>query len=151
MNSSRIEFFRIIIFFIIVFLVVVFSLNFSNWGSNFSKQNSYSLHANFEDIGNLRVGSPVKIAGVLVGSVYAIKLNKDYQAEVVMQIRNTVAVPDDSSIRVVTQGLLGGNYLSLTPGLSNKNMRPYSNIEISHSAFVLEDFINKTVASLNQK
>lgn len=151
MVRSMIEYVRIAMFFAVVFIALIFSVNFSNWGNAFSEKNSYLLHASFEEIGSLRIGAPVKMAGVLVGKVNKISLNKDYQAEVMMRIQKKVSVPVDSSVRVVTQGIIGGNYLSLTPGVSDQNMRPYANIERSHSAFIMENFINKAISELSSK
>ena len=145
------ELFRIIMFFIVVALSISFSFSFSNWGNIFKHSDTYELHANFEEIGNLRVGSPVKIAGVLIGKVDKINLNSDYQAEVIFRIAKGVKIPEDSSIRIVTQGILGGNYLSLTPGVTDSYLRPYSNIYKSHSAFVMETFINKAIATFGSK
>jgi len=145
------EIFRITMFFVVVALAFAFSFSFSNWGNIFKNSETYELHANFEEIGNLRIGSPVKIAGVLIGKVNKINLNKDYQAEVLFRIAKGVNIPEDSSIRIVTQGILGGNYLSLTPGISEVYLRPYANIYRSHSAFVMENFINKAIATFSTK
>jgi len=151
MEKNISELFRIIMFFIVVSLALVFSFSFSNWGNTFRSNNTYELHANFEEIGNLRIGSPVKMSGVLIGKVERIGLNNDYQAEVLFRIQNSIKIPEDSSIKVVTQGILGGNYLSLTPGVSSQTLRAHSNIERSHSAFIMENFINKAIAELTSK
>ena len=151
MVRPRGELFRITMFFIVVFLAVTFSFSFSNWGSIFRHSNTYELHAFFEEIGNLRIGSPVKLSGVVVGKVEKISLNSDYQAEVLFRIKNEVKIPSDSSIKVVTQGIIGGNYLSLTPGVSEQALRSHATIERSHSAFIMENFINKAISDFGSK
>jgi len=151
MQQQKSEIIRIIIFFIIVIVAAAFSINFSNWGRSFSNNKTYELHALFEEIGNLRVGSPVKVSGVPIGRISTIKLNNDYQAEVAFRISNSVKIPVDSSVKVVTQGLLGGNYLLVSPGVTNDYLRPYSLINRSYSAFILESFLSKVVSDFSSK
>lgn len=151
MQKQKSEMFRILMFFLVVVIALVFSFSFSNWGRSFSNDKTYELHALFEEIGNLRVGSPVKLSGVPVGRISVIKLNNDYQAEVVFRISKAVKLPVDSSVKVVTQGLLGGNYLLVSPGVSEEFLRPYSQVQRSYSAFILENFINKAISKLSSK
>lgn len=145
------ETFRIVMFFIVVFLAVSFSVSFSNWGHSYGKNKTYELHSLFEEVGNLRVGAPVKVSGVLVGVVDKIMLNNDYQAKVFYRVTNDLKVPEDSSIKIVTQGVLGGNYLSITPGVSMNMLKNNSELERSHSAFIMEIFLNKALSGLSSK
>lgn len=151
MIKQRGELFRIIMFFVVVVIAITFSVSFSNWGDRFSGNNSYDLHSIFEEIGNLRIGSPVKMSGVLVGRVRKITLNSEYQAEVTFMVKNEVKIPEDSSVKIVTQGILGGNYLSLTPGLASQFLRPHSLIAKSYSAFIMENFIDKALSEISSK
>lgn len=77
----------------------------------------YDLQARFQRIDGIDVGSDVRISGVKVGVVRAIGLDREtYLALVTMAIDDNVRVPDDSSVRVASDGLLGGAYLAIEPG-----------------------------------
>lgn len=77
----------------------------------------YDLTARFQRIDGIDVGSDVRISGVKVGVVQAIGLDREtYLALVTMAIDDDVRVPDDSSVRVASDGLLGGAYLAIEPG-----------------------------------
>src|SRR5262245_9938078 len=71
---------------------------------------SYVVNADFPSVGGLKVGSPVEIAGVQVGSVDAIRLVED-QARVVMSIRSSIKLQDDSIASIKTKGLIGEKYI----------------------------------------
>ncbi|SDY41105.1 outer membrane lipid asymmetry maintenance protein MlaD [Citreimonas salinaria] len=77
----------------------------------------YDLHASFRSLEGVSVGTDVRLAGVKVGSVTDIALNPEtYRADTTVQIRDDVLIPDDSAILVASEGLLGGNYVELSPG-----------------------------------
>ena len=78
----------------------------------------YHVSANFDNIGDLKVGSPVTMAGVSVGEVESIRFDpKSFQAVVGMRFDPQYKeIPDDSFASVQTQGLLGGKYIGLSPG-----------------------------------
>ena len=83
----------------------------------------YVLKADFDNIGDLKVRAPVSVSGVKVGRVSAIQLNpQTYRAEVILQINDGFKdLPVDTSASILTQGLLGSNYISLSPGFDQKN------------------------------
>ena len=77
----------------------------------------YDLQASFRSVEGVRVGTDVRMAGVKVGSVTAISLDLDtFRAETTVTLRRDVLVPDDSAILVASEGLLGGNYVEISPG-----------------------------------
>ncbi len=85
--------------------------------TNVAPRDGYELAASFDRVDGLSIGSDVRMSGIKVGTVTGQKLNADsYYAEVKMQINNDVALPDDTSAKITMEGLLGGNYISLTPG-----------------------------------
>jgi phospholipid/cholesterol/gamma-HCH transport system substrate-binding protein len=85
--------------------------------TSFFKPDSYTITAAFDDIGQLKVRSPVKIGGVLVGEVADIKLDpSSFKAVVYLLInRKFNDIPNDSSASILTAGLLGDNYIAISP------------------------------------
>jgi phospholipid/cholesterol/gamma-HCH transport system substrate-binding protein len=110
---------------------------------------SYTVIAKFDNIGGLKVGSPVTMAGVRVGRVAAIDLDSsDYRADVSLSIdRGFAKIPDDSDAAIQTAGLLGANYIGITAGGSDKFLQAGSQIQFTQSALVLETLINKFFAN----
>lgn len=99
---------------------------------------SYVVSAAFDDIGGLKIRSPVKMGGVQIGQVYRIDLDPvTFKAIVRMRIEDKFAdIPDDSSAGIYTSGLLGDNYISITPMYSKNVLKNGSQIEYTHSAMV---------------
>jgi phospholipid/cholesterol/gamma-HCH transport system substrate-binding protein len=79
----------------------------------------YEIRAVFSNSGGLKKGSGIAIAGVEVGRIKSITLS-DYQAEVVMNVRNEVKLQEDSIAAIKTKGLIGEKYIEITPGASEK-------------------------------
>ncbi len=105
---------------------------------------SYVINAQFEDIGGLKAGAPVKSAGVVVGRVAAIGFdNHTFQARVAMDIDRRDQFPVDTSAKILTSGLLGDQYIGLEPGGSEKNLRNGATIQNTQSAVVLENLIGQ--------
>jgi phospholipid/cholesterol/gamma-HCH transport system substrate-binding protein len=76
----------------------------------------YDLSARFQRIDGINVGSDVRISGVKVGVVRAVALDQNYFARVTMAVNDGVTVPDDSTARIASDGLLGGAYVAIEPG-----------------------------------
>lgn len=106
---------------------------------------SYRLYAHFDDIGQLKNRAPVKIGGVRIGQVSNIQLDEaTFKAVVTLSIDNQYAnLPNDSSVSILTAGLLGDNYVSLTPMYSKVNFKNGDEIQYTHSAMVLEKLIGQ--------
>lgn len=106
---------------------------------------SYHLYAQFDDIGQLKSRAPVKMGGVKIGQVSDIKLDSiTYKAIVTLDIENQFAtLPNDSSASILTAGLLGDNYVALTPMYSKVNFKDGDEIQYTHSAMVLEKLIGQ--------
>jgi phospholipid/cholesterol/gamma-HCH transport system substrate-binding protein len=80
---------------------------------------TYQINAGFRSAEGISVGTDVRLAGVKVGTVQALRLNPEtYRAEAVLAIRNDVLVPDDSALTIASEGLLGGHFVELVPGAS---------------------------------
>lgn len=107
--------------------------------------NSYSITAAFDEIGGLKIRSPVKISGVQVGKVSQISLDPvTFKAVVKMRIEEQYNdIPDDSSAGIFTSGLLGDNYIAFTPMYSKTVLKEGSHVQITRSAMVLEKLIGQ--------
>jgi phospholipid/cholesterol/gamma-HCH transport system substrate-binding protein len=96
------------------------------------------------DVGGLKPKAAVRSAGVLVGRVDAITFDdKTFQARVTMAMDSRFAFPKDSSLKILTSGLLGEQYLGLSPGADEKNLVAGDTISSTQSAVVLEDLIGQ--------
>jgi phospholipid/cholesterol/gamma-HCH transport system substrate-binding protein len=105
---------------------------------------TYSVRANFDNIGGLKVRAPVRSAGVTVGRVTAISLDpKTYQGVVTMSIEKGFEFPQDSSAKILTSGLLGDQYIGIEPGASDKSLAAGDVIKQTQSAVVLENLIGQ--------
>jgi phospholipid/cholesterol/gamma-HCH transport system substrate-binding protein len=109
----------------------------------------YGLTAQFSSIGGLTVGSDVKVGGVTVGHVTAERLDpQTYAAVVNMQINQDVKLPTDTSAAISSDGLLGGNYIGLSPGGSDKMLAPGQAFSVTQSAINIEDLLGKFIFSM---
>lgn len=113
--------------------------------SALTQGDSYQVSARFENIGGLKVRSPVTVGGVRVGRVSAINYDSDrYEAVVTMDIDSRFnRFPDDTSASIFTSGLLGEQYVALEPGGSEEYLVDGSEIEMTQSALVLEKLVGK--------
>jgi phospholipid/cholesterol/gamma-HCH transport system substrate-binding protein len=113
----------------------------------------YAVTAKFDNIGDLKPGSPVTMAGVNVGRVESISFDpRDFKAAVVLRIENQYSeIPEDSDASIQTAGLLGGKYIGIGPGGSETFLKDGGRIEFTQSAIVLESLINKFFANMADK
>ena len=108
-------------------------------------QQTYELHAMFENTGSLKKRSKVAMAGVTIGKVTDVHLDKNtYAATVTMEIDKDVDnIPLDSTASIVTAGLLGEKYVSISIGGDEEYLREGDRFEDTQSAVILEDLIGK--------
>ncbi|PSW40960.1 outer membrane lipid asymmetry maintenance protein MlaD [Photobacterium phosphoreum] len=132
------------------FLVLAFKVaNIQSFGST----ETYTLKAHFDNIGGLKVRSPVKVGGVTVGDVTSITLDEQtYVPIVTLAINKKFGYfPETSSAAILTSGLLGEQYLGIRPGFIDTDTEMLHNgdlIEDTKSALVLEDMIGQVLYSL---
>jgi len=109
----------------------------------------YEVRAHFDNIGGLKVRSPVTMAGVRVGRVTDIGFDQErYQAAVTITIRPEFArIPSDTSASIYTAGLLGEQYVALLPGGAERYLEDGSEIRLTQSAVVLEELIGQFLYS----
>lgn len=114
----------------------------------FSLNNSYNVTSKFDNIGGLKPRAPVKSAGVVVGRVGDIGFDDgSFQAVVTLQLDQRYKFPKDSSVKILTSGLLGEQYVGLEPGGDTKSLVAGDKIFMTQSAIVLENLISQFLYS----
>ena len=109
-----------------------------------SFQPTYQLGARFDNIGGLKPGAAVKSAGVVVGRVESITFDdKSFQARVDLAMENRYQFPKDSSLKILTSGLLGEQYIGIEAGADDKVLAAGDTITTTQSAVVLENLIGQ--------
>jgi phospholipid/cholesterol/gamma-HCH transport system substrate-binding protein len=109
----------------------------------------YPLSAQFSSIGGLTTGSDVKVGGVVVGHVTDEHLDpQTYAAIVKLQIDSNIKLPNDTSAAITSDGLLGGDYVSLSPGGSDTMLSPGQSFQVTQSAINIEDLLGKFIFSM---
>jgi phospholipid/cholesterol/gamma-HCH transport system substrate-binding protein len=123
------------------------SLKVANLAS-FAGGDSYQIKAKFDNIGGLKVRAPVKSAGVVVGRVGDIRFdNETFEAVVTLSLDGRYQFPKDSSAKILTSGLLGEQYIGLSPGGDTSNLTNGDTLKITQSAVVLENLISQFLYS----
>lgn len=120
--------------------------------ADYQTTDSYVVKAYFENVGSLKVRAPVSMSGVRVGRVSAIVFDKQkFQARVEMRIDSEFnTLPEDTSASVLTAGLLGEQYIGLSPGGADDLLKDGSVIDLTQSAVVLEEMLSKFIYSKAQ-
>ncbi|HSW19377.1 MAG TPA: outer membrane lipid asymmetry maintenance protein MlaD [Ramlibacter sp.] len=113
-----------------------------------SFQPSYRVVAKFDNIGGLKPRAAVKSAGVVVGRVESINFDdKSFQAQVTLAMETRYVFPKDSSLKILTSGLLGEQYIGVEAGADEKNLAQGDTISSTQSAVVLENLISQFLYS----
>ncbi|WP_421708081.1 outer membrane lipid asymmetry maintenance protein MlaD [Algihabitans sp.] len=106
----------------------------------------YSVSAVFDDASGISPGADVRMSGVKVGTVTAQELDPNtFFAEVTLSIEDRIQLPDDTSARIVPEGLLGGNYIELQPGGALENLQPGGRIEYTQGAINVVDLLGRFI------
>src|SRR3984893_14661889 len=103
----------------------------------------YEVNARFTNIGGLKPGSQVFIAGVPVGRVEKIDLNPQYAAVVRLSVKREVHLPANTIASIKTNGLIGDKYVALAPGADSNDLSPGGTITDTESAVDLESLISR--------
>ena len=108
----------------------------------------YQVSAKFDNIGGLKPGAAVKSAGVVVGRVKKIEFDSEsFQAKVTLALQTGLGFPQDSSLKILTSGLLGEQYLDVSPGADEKMLVAGDKIGSTQSAVILENLISQFLYS----
>jgi len=139
------------------FAFAVLAINVSGL-TDFISTKGYHVSAEFTNIGGLKVRAPVTVAGVKIGEVTNIELQPEQlNAKVTMLLNKNRQIPyEDSSARILTEGLLGSNYISIIPGFEDADpQHPYLKdgdvIAKTQEAIILENLIGQLLFSINKK
>ncbi|BBF22435.1 outer membrane lipid asymmetry maintenance protein MlaD [Sutterella megalosphaeroides] len=147
-NNRSLEFF-VGLFIVIGFAALLFmALQSANLGSYSWGHKTYSVTADFENIGGLKPRAAVKSAGVVVGRVKSIEFDpQTFQARVTMDMDAAYPFPADTSAKILTAGLLGEQYVGLEAGADEANLEDGGRIRRTQSAVVLENLISQFLYS----
>ena len=111
---------------------------------NLNFRSGYTVTARFDNIGGLKPQAAVRSAGVVVGRVESITFDdKTFQARVTLSMDDRYAFPKDSSLKILTSGLLGEQYIGIEAGADEKNLTAGDTITATQSAVVLENLIGQ--------
>lgn len=131
---------------------VMLALKVSNI-STFTEKNVFEVTARFENIGGLKVRSPVRMGGVRIGRVASITFDdQNLEAVVTMEINEKYQkIPNDSGASIYTAGLLGEQYISLEPGGSSEFFVQGDEVEETQSALVLERMVGRFLINASEE
>lgn len=105
---------------------------------------TYDLFAEFNNVEGVSVGTDVRLAGIKVGTVAGMELDPEsYRAKVTFALQNDFKVPSDSEAAITSEGLLGGSYVSISPGASDFMLTDGEEIEMTQSAVSLINLLLK--------
>lgn len=106
----------------------------------------YELTAAFRKAEGLTVGGDVRVAGVKVGTVRSLELDQEtYRAVATLAIEDEVKLPEDSDAAILTEGLLGGTYVGITPGGSEFDLEPGDEIMFTQGSVNLMDLVGRAI------
>ena len=148
MNRNLIETVMGAVVLVVAALFIVFAYSKAEVGA----VEGYEIQAKFDRVDGILAGSDVRMSGIKIGTVTASSLDpKTYFAEVKMNIRSDVKIPDDTSIAVSTDGLLGDKFLSLSPGGSDDMLAPGGEITTTQGSIDLMSLVGQMIFSQTGK
>ncbi len=116
-----------------------------------SMSHGYVIKADFDNVGGLKVRAPVEIGGVVIGRVTKIELDaQTYKAVATLIIYDNYSIPNDSTASILTQGLLGSNYLGVSPGYAQTFLKPGDTFQRTNSALILEQLIGQFLFNMKK-
>lgn len=128
--------------------LLILALKVGNASETFNVGDTYRVSADFDNIGGLKPRAPVKSAGVVVGRVDQIQFdNERFRARVAMNIDKRYQFPQDSSVSILTSGLLGEQYVGVEAGGDTENIKDGGAFKLTQSAVVLEKLIGQFLYS----
>lgn len=128
--------------FVLLGLALLGYLSISIGGFSIVPQDRYQVLGRFSNVGDLKKGAPVKVAGVTIGKVASIKL-ADYFGEAELAIDRKVALPKDTIASIATAGLLGDAYVSLSPGAADTDLHEGDRITHTEPALNVADLLGR--------
>jgi len=130
----------------LVIVVAIGFVAFSYSKVEIGSASGYEVFAQFERADGLKEGADVRMSGIRVGQIKSLSLDKEsFLAVVVVELDDTVLLPDDSSAEIVSESLLGGRFLNLTPGGSEDNLKVGGEVRYTQSPVSLEEMLGKFI------
>ena len=112
----------------------------------------YTVTASFGSVKGISVGTDVRMAGIKIGSVIGQTLDRDtYRANIVMDVDTTVKLPEDSTAKIASESLLGGNFVQLEPGGSETMIEPGGEIAFTQDPIDIFGLVSQFVLGGNKK
>jgi phospholipid/cholesterol/gamma-HCH transport system substrate-binding protein len=131
-----------------VIAVAVFFLVFAYSSTGSAPVSGYDVIAKFNRADGVNIGTDVRLSGIKVGTVEKMALDpKTYNAVLTLALENSVKLPQDSSVRITSEGLLGNQYLSIEPGSDQEPIKPGGEIENTQGSVDLIGLLGKAVFS----
>ncbi|HEY2385629.1 MAG TPA: outer membrane lipid asymmetry maintenance protein MlaD [Candidatus Binatia bacterium] len=131
--------------FVLAGLAAIAYLSVSVGGLSYAGPGGLALYATFDETGGLKARAPVVVAGVKVGQVESISLDKNARARVRLDIDKSLSVPTDTTASIVTSGILGDRFISLQLGGEEQFLKSGEEISFTESAVLLERLIGKLI------
>ena len=136
----------------IVLTIAIGFLSLGMQSINSNKKVGYDISLIFGSSAGLKNGDNVKISGINVGKIINLDLNlDDYNAKVAIKLNQNIKIPDDSSARITSTSLLGGNFIDIIPGVSDTYMKPNEIIYNTSDPVSFTDMLGKVIYSGNKK
>ncbi len=130
----------------VVLVIAVFFVIFAYTSTGVGPTTGYELSARFTRVDGLSVGSDVRMSGIKVGTVVEQSLDREtFDALVIFNVKDDVKVPDDTAVKITSDGLLGDSYVSLEPGGSETYLAAGEELTITQGAVNLMDLIAQAV------
>jgi phospholipid/cholesterol/gamma-HCH transport system substrate-binding protein len=128
--------------------IAVFTFAFTR--SGIVAGSGYTVLADFDHIDGLGIGADIRLAGVKIGSVTSEKLNpRNFRAIVSMTVQDGTQLPVETGAVITSDSLLSGQYISLSIGGDEKNLKPGQTITVTQSSINLEQLLSNFIASAN--
>lgn len=132
----------------VVVAVAAFFLVFAYRTAGVANVGGYEVIAKFDRVDGLTIGSDVRMSGIKIGTIVGQSLDaQTYRAVVRFTVDSAIPLPDDSSAKIASSGLLGPNYLSVEPGGSDDLIRPGGEVKYTQGAVNLLDLIAQAIFS----
>ena len=136
----------------IVLTIAIGFLSLGMQSINNNQKVGYDISLIFGSSAGLKNGDDVKISGINIGKIISLDLDlEDYNAKVDIKLNKNIKIPDDSSARITSSSLLGGNFIDIIPGVSDKYMKPNDIIYDTSDPVSFTDLLGKVIYSENKK
>ena len=131
---------------LVVLVVALLFLAFAYRVSDLQVVKGYPLKAEFMKVGGLSIGSDVRINGIKVGTVTSQKLNSDdYMADVTFSIASDIKLPKDSTVSIVSDGLVGDKFVKIEPGKSSEYLKAGDSFSNTKDFKTIEDMVGEII------